>query len=341
MKLVRARAIPISGETGMKTLAELSAKNKFTSAKIKGTITKKTDILKDLVKDQTQTIDLKSIKPFKIAIDSANAMGGLDIEAMFKNLPCELIKLNFKLDGSFPSHEADPFKDENLKVIQNAVIKEKCDLGISIDGDGDRYFFVDEKGQLIRQEILRGIMAQIALKKHPGATVCYDIRPGKITKDMIESVGGKSSVTKVGHSLIKEQMIKENAIFGGESSGHFFYKFDYGVFESPVMYTLQLLEFISKKNQPVSKIMNPYRIYFHSGEINSIVKDPDLKIKELEKKYSDAKISHLDGITITYKDFWFNVRKSNTEPKLRLNLEAIDQKTMEEKRNEILKIIRS
>jgi len=341
MKLVRSRAVPISGETGIKQLAKLVEENKFPPSDKKGKITKKSGIVEDLVKDQTKSIDLKTIKPFKIAIDAANAMGSLDIEAMFKNLPCQLIKLNFKLDGTFPSHEADPFKDENLKVVQDAVIKNKADLGISIDGDGDRYFFVDEKGELIRQEILRGIMAQLALKDNPGATVCYDIRPGRITKDMIESVGGKSSVTKVGHSLIKEQMIKENAIFGGESSGHFFYKFDYGVFESPIMYVLKLLEFISKQNKPVSQIMDPYRKYHHSGEINSIVKNPDAKIKEIEKKYQDGEVSHLDGITITYKDFWFNVRKSNTESKLRLNLEAITKKTMETKRDEIINLIRA
>ena len=339
MKLVRARAVPVSGETGMKILAKLSAKNEFTPSKTKGTITKKTGILEDLVKDQTKTIDLKSIKSLKIAVDSANAMGSLDIEAMFKGLPCQLVKLNFKLDGTFPSHEADPFKDENLKVVQDAVKEHNCDLGISIDGDGDRYFFVDEKSELIRQEILRGIMAQLALKDNPGATVCYDIRPGRITKNMIDEVGGKSSITRVGHSLIKEQMIRENAVFGGESSGHFFYQFDYGSFESPVMYVLGLLEFISAKNQSVSKIMDPYRVYHHSGEINSVVEDPDGKMKELEEKYSNAEISHLDGITITYKDFWFNVRKSNTEPKLRLNLEAVDQKTMQTKRDEVLSII--
>jgi phosphomannomutase len=340
-KLVKARAVPISGDTGMKDIAKLVDENKFQPSTEKGTITKKTNVVDDLVKDQTKKINLKSIKPFKIAVDVANAMGSFDIDAMFKNLPCELVRLNYRLDGTFPSHEADPFKDENLKAVQDVVIKEKCDLGISIDGDGDRYFFVDEKGQLIRQEILRGIMAQLALKDHPGATVCYDIRPGRITKDMIEAVGGKSSVTKVGHSLIKEQMIKENAIFGGESSGHFFYKFDYGVFESPVVYTLKLLEFISNKNQPVSTTMDPYRIYHHSGEINSLVDDPDAKIKELEEKYKDAEASHLDGITLTYKDFWFNVRKSNTEPKLRLNLEAVSQTIMEEKRDEVLKLIRS
>ncbi len=340
-KIVRARAVPVSGDTGMKDLAKLVSENKFPSIGKKGKVTKKTGVIEDLVKDQTQKVDLKAIKPFKIAVDTANAMGVLDIKAMFKDLPCKLVELNFKLDGTFPSHEADPFKDENLKVVQDAVKKEKCDLGISIDGDGDRYFFVDEKGELIRQEILRGIMAQLALKDHPGATVCYDIRPGRITKDMIESVGGKSSITRVGHSLIKEQMIKEKAIFGGESSGHFFYKFDYGVFESPVVYTLKLLEFISKQNQPASQVMAPFRKYFHSGEINSLVKDPDAKIKELEEKNPDAEISHLDGITITYDNYWFNVRKSNTEPKLRLNLEALNQKTMEQKRDEVLSLIRS
>jgi phosphomannomutase len=342
-KLVRAASVPISEETGIKDLARLVEANQFLKSSKKGSVTQKRGIVEGMVKDQikNQNINLKSIKPLTIAVDAANAMGSLDVEAMFADLPCRLIKLNFTLDGTFPSHEADPFKDENLKVVQEAVIANKADLGISIDGDGDRYFFVDERGDLIRQEILRGIMAQLSLKEHPGATVCYDIRPGRITKDMIEEVGGKSSVTRVGHSLIKEQMLKENAVFGGESSGHFFYKFPYGTFESPVAYVLKLLQFISEKNKPVSQIMQPYRKYFHSGEINSEVKDVAATLEKIKQKYADSKISSLDGVTVEYDDYWFNVRGSNTEPKIRLNLEAIDLKTMEQKRDEVLRLIRS
>ena len=268
-------------------------------------------------------------------------MGSLDIDAMFKGLPISLIKLNFDLDGTFPSHQPDPLQEENLEPTQKAVLKNKADMGIVPDGDGDRYFFIDEKGQIIRQEILRGIMAQLALKEFPGATVCYDIRPGKITKDMIEAVGGRASVTKVGHSLIKEQMIRESAVFGGESSGHYFYKFDFGTFESPVRLVLKFLGFISEQGKPVSEIVAPYKVYFHSGEINEKVSDAKAKIDEIKQKYSNGHESFLDGVTVEYDDYWFNVRSSNTEPLLRLNLEAKSNELMKQKRDEVLAIIRS
>ena len=340
-KLVRAGGVPISGDTGIKDIRDLAIKADFQTTKVSGTVTKKGDVLKDVVKDQTKDIDLAKIKPFKIVVDAANAMGALDVNAMFKDLPVKLVKLNFKLDGTFPVHQPDPLKEENLKILQEAVRKYKADLGIAPDGDGDRYFFVDEKGDIIRQEILRGIMAQLALKDNPGATVCYDIRPGRITRDMIENAGGKAVVTKVGHSLIKETMIKENAIFGGESSGHFFYKFSYGTFEAPTVFVLKFLEYLSMQNKPLSEVIKPYKKYFHSGEINSEVENKEEKMKELAEKYKSGKISHLDGVTIEYPKYWFNVRPSNTEDLLRLNLEGVTEKIMKEKRDEILTFIRS
>lgn len=341
-KLTRAKAVPISGDTGMADLREIVSKGNFPQSTKKGKVEQKSNVLDDLLREEIKGLNLKKIKPFKIVVDAANAMGSLDIEAMFKNLPVELVKLNFELDGNFPIHQPDPLIEENLVPTQKAVIENKADLGIVPDGDGDRYFFVDEKGEVVRQEILRGIMAQLALREFPGATVCYDIRPGRITKDMIEAAHGKASVTKVGHSLIKEQMLKENAVFGGESSGHYFYKFDFGTFESPVKFVLKFLEFLSEQNKPLSEVIAPYRVYFNSGEINTKAVDHKAKIQELADIYKDAKnISYLDGITIEYEDYWFNVRASNTEPLLRLSLEARTKELMEKKRDEVLEIIRS
>jgi len=282
----------------------------------------------------------ETIKPFKIVVDPANAMGIIDVDLMFQDSSAQLIKLNYQLDGTFPHHQADPLKPENLRQLQQAVIAHQADLGIAVDGDADRYFFVDEKGQPLRQEILRGIMAQLSLKDHPGAIICYDIRPGKITKDMIEAAGGIPSVTRVGHSLIKEQMIREGAPFGGESSGHYFYAFDFGVFEMPVVLVLKFLIWLTQQNKPFSQAIKPYQKYYNSGEINSVVKNIPLILKKIAKKYADADISYLDGISVTYPDFWFNVRPSNTEPKLRLNLEAVSAEIMRAKRDEVLKIIR-
>jgi phosphomannomutase len=340
MKMVRKRGVPISGENGINEIRDMVVANKFSKAEIPGKITEKQGILTDLVNEQLKGFDFGKIKNLKIVVDVANAMGTLDAEAIFEKLPCELVKLNFGLDGTFPVHEPDPLKEENLQMLGKAVVENKADLGIGIDGDADRYFFLDEKGEIIRQEILRGIMAQIELAEHPGATVCYDIRPGRITKDMIEAVGGKAVVTRVGHSLIKEKMLEIDAIFGGESSGHYFYKFPFGTFEAPAVLTTKFLEFVSKQNKPVSEIIKPYKKYFHSGEINSDVADKEAKMEEIAKKYADGNISHLDGVTVEYPDFWFNVRPSNTESKLRLNLEARSAELMEQKRDEVLGLIR-
>lgn len=343
-KLVRGKGIPVSENTGMYTLRDLVLCGNFKKANKPGSIQTKTDVLIDQLKSQIAELKInpKKIKPFKIVIDAGNSMGATDMEALFADLPCELIKLNFNLDGNFPAHQPDPLVDENLQPTMDAVKLHHADLGIVPDGDGDRYFFVDNEGNIIRQEILRGIMAQIALREHPGATVGYDIRPGKITLDMILEAGGKPLVTRVGHSLIKESMLKNNAVFGGESSGHYFYKFSYGTFEAPFAFVLKFLEYVSLQNKSVADIVRPLKKYFHSGEINSLVNDKEGKIEELATTYKDAKnISSLDGITIEYENFWFNVRPSNTENKLRLNLEAVDRSTMESKRDEVLAIIRS
>jgi len=343
LKMVRKRGVPISGDSGMYKIRDLVIKNHFTKKNRPGIITQKTNVVEELLEQEIKEwqIDLSEMKPLKVVVDTANAIGILDIEVMFKNLPVKLNKLNSKLDGTFPVHEPDPLKDENLEYVQKEVIKRQADIGISIDGDADRYFFVDNHGEVIRQEILRGIMAQLALKKYPKSKICYDIRPGKITLDLIKEAGGIPIVTKVGHSLIKEQMIKEEAVFAGESSGHYYYKFSFGSFDAPMVLTLEFLRFISEKNKPLSDIIKPYKKYFHSGEINSLIEDKEGKIKELSEKYADGNPNFLDGITIEYKDWWFNVRPSNTENKLRLNLEAKTKELMERKRDEVLKLIRT
>ena len=341
LKMTRGRGIPVGGDTGIMEIKDLVVKNKFENAKTKGKVAKRDNVLIDAEIVQSKNIDTSKIKPFKIVADAANAMGALDLEAVFSQLSCKLVKLNFKLDGTFPAHHPEPLKEETLTQLKEAVVEEKADMGIAPDGDVDRYFFIDEKGETVPQPILRGLMAQIELKENPGATVCYDVRPGRITRDMIEEVGGKAVVTRVGHSLIKETMLKEDAVFGGESSGHYFYKFTYGTFEAPIVLVLKFLLYLSEQNKPLSEVIKPYKRYFHSGEINSDVKDKEAKMEEIVKKYSDGKLSRLDGITIEYPDYWFNVRASNTEPLLRFALEAKTKELMEKKRDEITKLIRN
>ena len=339
-KLVRPKAIPISGDSGIQFLQE-QINNKNIPVKNKGKITKKKDIIKEEIKFSLKHEQIKKIKPLKVITDTANGVGILYINELFKKLPIKVIKINAKLDGSFPAHEADPLKDENLKQLKQEVIKRKADLGISTDGDGDRIFFIDNKGELIDQAIIRGLLAKLFLLEKPKAKIGFDVRPGKITEDLIKENRGKAIKTRVGHSLIKEQMLKEAIYFSGESSGHFFINMSIGCFEMPSIIILKLLQEFSSKNIPISEQVAPYKKYFHSGEINREVENKEKIFKLLEKKYKTGKINKLDGITVEYKNFWFNVRGSNTENKMRLNLEAIDKKTMENKRDEVLKIIQS
>ncbi len=341
LKMVRTAGRPIGKGTGMDALRDLAMAGRFNTAEVPGTVTKNTQVMSDLVREQTKDIPCDEIRPFTIVVDAANAMGAIDVEAMFAGLPCRLIKLNFTLDGTFPVHQPDPLEPKNLLVLQEAVREHQADLGIAPDGDGDRYFFVDEHGDVVRQEILRGIMAQEALREHPGATVCYDIRPGRITRDMIEAVGGRAVVAPVGHSLIKAKMLSEDAVFGGESSGHFFYKFPFGTFEAPTAFVLKFLVWVSRQQKPLSTAVAPYKIYSHSGEINSTVASVPAVLDRIRAQYADGVLTELDGVTIEYPDFWFNVRGSNTEPLIRLNLEAKTEELMTKKRDEVLACIRS
>jgi phosphomannomutase len=340
VKIVRKKALPVGYDSGIDLIEDTVAKNEFKPAARTGTVTPKQGVLESEIEFSLQHADLTKIGALKVVADPANAMGAPFLAGLFKRLPGELIQMNFELDGTFPAHEADPFKDENIKDLKQKVVEEKADVGIATDGDGDRIFFIDEKGQLVEPAILRGIMAKIALREHPGATICYDIRPGRITRDMIVENGGKPSVTKVGHTLIKAQAIKENAVFAGESSGHFFFNTEIGMFEMPMIVTLKLFEEICTSGQTLSEIVDPLKKYHHSGEINSTVEDKEAKLKELSEIYKDGQISWLDGVTVEFDDFWFNVRPSNTEPLLRLNLEAISQQAMKKRTDEVLKIIR-
>ena len=340
VKIVRRKALPVGYDNGIDLIERKVAQNDFRPAAGTGTVTSREGVLENEIEFALQHADLTKIGPLKVVADPANSMGAPFLAGLFKRLPGELIQMNFELDGTFPAHEADPFKDENIRDLKAKVVAEKADLGIATDGDGDRIFFIDEKGQLVEPAILRGIMAKIALRENPGATICYDIRPGKITRDMIVENGGKPSVTRVGHTLIKAQAIEENAIFAGESSGHFFFNTEIGMFEMPMIVMLKLFEEICTSGKTLSEIVDPLKKYYHSGEINSTVEDKEAKLKELAEIFKDGQISWLDGVTIEFDDFWFNVRPSNTEPLLRLNLEAVSQQAMDQRTEEVLKIIR-
>lgn len=338
-KMVLQNALPVSKNSGIMRIKDIMIGGEFVQSAEPGIVFEEKNVMEDLANEQLANCNLGKIKKFKIVVDASSAMGAVDMEEFFKHVPGEIVKLNFELDGSFPVHQADPMKEENIAFLQKAVLDNKADFGIAIDGDADRYFFVDENGEVLRQEILRGIMAQIELKQNPGAVVCYDIRPGKITYDMIEQMKGDPVVTPVGHSLIKEIMIEHDAVFGGESSGHYFYKQHYGTFEMPFLLLVKFLQFLSGEDKTFSGMVQPYRKYFHSGEINRQVGDPQAVLERIKERYQDGKISEIDGVTVEYSDFWFNVRTSNTEPLVRLNLESVSQEITDAKVKEVLEVI--
>lgn len=342
IKIVRQRSTPLGENTGMEELRDLVKNDVFVTNKEKGEEIKREDILKAEVEVAKQFADLSKIKPMKIVLDTANAMGILYLEELFKDLPqIELIKINDKLDGTFPAHQADPLQEETLVDLKKKVIEKNADLGIATDGDGDRIFYIDNEGNRIDPAIMRGVVAQTFLKDNPGSVICFDIRPGKITEDLILEAGGIPSVTRVGHSFIKKQMLETGAVFGGESSGHFFVKFPDGVYESPMIATLRFLRVMSESGKSFADFVRPLNKYYHSGEINFKVKDKTMILDNLKEKFADKITQEFDGVSFDLGDWWFNVRPSNTEPLLRLNLEARTGELMEEKLGEIRELINS
>jgi phosphomannomutase len=338
-KLVRAKGAPISEDTGIKVLQAKVLANHFILSKIGGHLSINNQIMAAEIAYAFSFTDSAQIKPLKIVVDTANGMGAAYLTPMFAKLPCELIPLNFKLDGTFPAHEADPLKEENLVQLKTEIIRQQADLGIATDGDGDRIFFLDNQGNTISPAIIRGLLAKLFLADKPGANIGYDVRPGKITVDLIIANGGRPIMTRVGHSLIKQQMLRDNIYFAGESSGHFYLNASVGCFEYPVVMILKLLSLFSEAGQSVADFIKPYNIYFSSGEINRSVTDPMDVLEKIITKYSDGKINKLDGVSVEYPDFWFNVRVSNTEAKIRLNLEAVSQAVMEKRRDEVLALM--
>jgi phosphomannomutase len=339
-KMTRAGAVPVSGDTGIMKVRDMVVENQFPEVKEKGTISKREGVLEDQIKFALGYAEVNKIKPFKVVIDSANGMGGPLMEELFKHLPCELIKLYFELDGNFPNHEADPLKDENNKDLQAKVLAVDADLGVALDGDADRIFFIDNKGNTVEPAIMRGILAKIFLQDNPGSNICYDIRPGQITIDMIKQYGGEPVVTRVGHSLIKEKMREVDSVFSGESSGHFFLKMPHGSFEVPEIMLLKVLQELSESGQTMSEYIAPLQKYFHSGEINFSVEDKEAVFARLKEKYGANLQYDFDGLSFTWPDWWFNVRASNTENKIRLNLESRSAGLMKEKTEEVSKLIK-
>ena len=333
-KLTKEKAIPIGRDNGMREIERLVNKNSFTPCPTRGRIFRK-DITEDY---RSHVMPKEKLPKLKVVIDAGNAMGALEARFLQEIPELEIVPMYFELDGSFPNHEADPLRHENLRDLQEKVIEEKADLGIAFDGDADRVGFVDERGEIVPSDFTTALIAGKLLKNNPGSTVLYDLRSSWAVPERIRKRKGVPVMCRVGHSFIKQQMREEDALFAGELSGHYYFR-DHHYTESTLMAVLHILSLLKGKKK--SEIVKPLRRYYHSGEINSIVKNPDKIIAMLTEQHSGAlNISHLDGLRVEYDSHWFNVRKSNTEPLLRLNVEAKTRKHMEQIRDELLGVIR-
>ncbi len=340
MKFTREEAQAMSLETGLSEIRDrLAAGNLPPKAAKPGRITQKF-ILDDFAQHCLSFIDPAKVKPFKIAIDAGNGMAGETVPHVFKHLPCEVVPLYFELDGSFPNHPASPIEAENMIDLQAAVRKHSCDLGVAFDGDADRMFIVDEKGDLVDGSTVTALVALNTLKRHPGSRILYNLICSRSVPELILKNGGIPIRSQVGHSLIKKTMREEDVLFGGEHSGHFYFKQNWYA-DSGMIALMQCLELFSEADKPVSEVIAPIDTRFRSGEINSTVKDIPAKLEQLQEHYKDAQIDHLDGVTISYPDWWMNIRPSNTEPLLRLNVEGDTKELMERHRDEALALIRS
>lgn len=340
MKFTRSEAQAISLETGLAEMRDrLLAADLPLKAARAGTVTSR-NVLDDFAEHCLSFVDRAKIKPLKIAIDAGNGMAGETVPHVFARLNCDVIPLYFELDGSFPNHPASPIEPENMADVQAAVRKHGCDLGVAFDGDADRMFVVDEKGDLVDGSTVTALVALNTLKKYPGAKILYNLIASRSVPELIEKAGGIPIRSKVGHSIIKAVMRERDAVFGGEHSGHFYFRENWYA-DSGMIAFLQCLELFSEAGKPVSEVIAPIDTRFRSGEINSKVADVPAKLRQIEERYRDAQIDHLDGVTISYPDWWMNVRPSNTEPLLRLNVEGDTKDLMERHRDEVLSLIRS
>ncbi len=344
IKMVRREALPLSGDAGLGDIRDMIAAGKLPPAAAKrGTVTT-ADVMDGYVKRVMSFIDASIIKPFNVVLDAGNGMAGLVAPKLFDGLPCRTTKLFFDVDGSFPNHDANPLIEENRRDIVDRVIKDKADIGIAWDGDADRCFFIDGSGEFIAGDFVTALLGEAALLKNPGAKIVYDLRASYAVKDTAAKYGGTALMNRVGHAFFKQRMREEGAIFGGEVTGHYYFR-DYFYADNGLIPALLILELMSRKGQTLRELLAPLREkYFISGEINTKLSDMSLipaKLDGLAAKYADGRAYRLDGVSVEFPDWHFNVRASNTEPMLRLNLEAVTEEMMERKRDEVLAFIRS
>ena len=344
MKLVRQQAFPLSGDAGIGDIRDMIAGDRLPAqAAQRGRVTQHV-ILDRYVDHVLSFIDPSLVRPFNVVLDAGSGMGGLVAPRVFDRLPCRTTRLCFEIDGRFPNHEANPLIEDNRRDIVARVIAERADIGIAWDGDADRCFFIDGTGAFVSGDFVTALLAEAFLMRHPGASVVYDLRASYAVKDTVERYGGTALMNRVGHAFIKQRMRESQAIFGGEVTGHYYFRDNFFA-DNGFIPAVLMLELMSKKGASLHELLQPLAArYFISGEINTKLPSMDLvpaKIDQLAARYADARQYMLDGISIEYPDWHCNVRPSNTEPLLRLNLEAVTPELMAAKRDEVVAVIRS
>ena len=342
-KMVRREAFPLSGEAGIKEMKDMIVAGAIPPpAATPGTVERR-DIMDRYVQHVMSFVDPSAIKPFNVVLDAGSGVAGIVAPRLFDQLPCRTTRLCFEVDGTFPNHEANPLIEENRRDIVERVVAEKADIGIAWDGDADRCFFIDGSGEFIAGDFITALLAEAFLLKHPGSTIIYDVRASYAVKDVVAKHGGTALMNRVGHAFIKRRMREDNAIFGGEVTGHYYFRDNFFAHNGFIP-ALLFLELMSKKGLSLRDLLKPLRErYFISGEINTKVPNMavvDEKIGLLARHYAKGHVYTLDGVSVEFDDWHFNVRPSNTEPLLRLNLEGTTPEIMERRRDEVLSLIR-
>ena len=342
MKIVRRGALPVGGDSGLQEIRDRALAG---FSPVQGQAldsVRQEDVFPGYVEKALSFIDPGAVKPLRVVIDTANGMGGVMLPPVLERLPIDTVRYFFEPDGTFPNHEPNPLLPENREFVIGKVLEEKADLGAAFDGDADRCFFIDDTGEFVPGDFVTALLAELVLEKHTGAKIIYDVRASWAVHETIERAGGTPLINRVGHAFIKHRMREEGAVFAGEVSGHYYFR-DYYQADSGVIPLLLMLELISNRDKKLSELLRPFRErYFLTGEINVPVTDVAVKLQEIKERFgNEGKVSHLDGISIEAEDWHMNVRPSNTEPLLRLNLEARSKELMERKRDEVLDVVRS
>jgi phosphomannomutase len=344
IKMVRREAFPLSGDAGIGDIRDMITTGRVPKDADRPGGISRMALLNDYVEKVLSFIDPALIKPFNVVLDAGNGIAGMVAPPLFDRLPCRTTRLCFEVDGTFPNHEANPLIEENRRDIVERVKADKADIGIAWDGDADRVFFIDGTGEFVAGDFVTALLAEAFLLKHPGAKVVYDVRASYAVKDIVAKYGGTSLMNRVGHAFFKRRMREENAIFGGEVTGHYYFR-DFYYADNGFIPALLILELMSRKGQTLAELLAPLREkYFISGEINTRLKEQSQaqeKMDGLAAMYTEGRVYTLDGVSAEFHNWHFNVRASNTEPLLRLNLEATTAELMEQKRDEVLAFIRS